>query len=244
LAFANNLMGEWTILCGGALDLRATPAVKHHIASPDVVVDDAGQQIRMYFHGRSTADNMAQRTFVALSQDGINFTPLAYSLGPSYFRVFRHEGYWYAMSKGGLLHRSVDGLTPFMTGIDSNPDAVPGERRQYNAPGNLRHVAVQKLGSRIAVYFTRIGDKPERILRAWIDLNGEWSTWVMGPAEEIMRPTTSYEGAALPLSRSKFGIARSAENALRDPAVFNEDKTYLLYSVMGERGIAIAELVG
>jgi hypothetical protein len=34
------------------------------------------------------------------------------------------------------------------------------------------------------------------------------------------------------------------ENALRDPAVFVDDdgKTYMLYSVMGEQGIAIAEL--
>ena len=39
------------------------------------------------------------------------------------------------------------------------------------------------------------------------------------------------------------GAVRGQENALRDPAIFSEDdRTYLLYSVAGESGIAIAEI--
>jgi hypothetical protein len=114
----------------------------------------------------------------------------------------------------------------------------------YNDQGNLRHLAVRKIGSRLAVYFTRIGDRPERIMRAWIDLTGDWSEWMLGPGEDVIRPTADFEGANLPLRESKSGMSVGRENALRDPAVFVDDdgKTYMLYSVMGEQGIAIAEL--
>ena len=52
-----------------------------------------------------------------------------------------------------------------------------------------------------------------------------------------------YEGANLPLRASQRGIAMQPMRELRDPAVFEDDgKTYLLYSVAGEHGIAIAQL--
>lgn len=53
-----------------------------------------------------------------------------------------------------------------------------------------------------------------------------------------------YEGANLPLLPSKRGIAQEPVGQLRAPCIFEEaGKTYLLYSVAGERGIAIAELI-
>jgi hypothetical protein len=52
-----------------------------------------------------------------------------------------------------------------------------------------------------------------------------------------------WEGAALPAKPSIRGIAPGAVRELRDPAIFVEaGRTYLLYSVAGESGIAIAEL--
>jgi hypothetical protein len=54
-----------------------------------------------------------------------------------------------------------------------------------------------------------------------------------------------YEGGMLPLTASRGGLVNVPVRQLRDPAIFREDgRTYLLYSVAGEHGIAIAELTG
>jgi hypothetical protein len=50
-------------------------------------------------------------------------------------------------------------------------------------------------------------------------------------------------GGNCPIEPSLFGPADEPKRRLRDPAFFNEDgKTWLLYSVAGEAGIAIAEI--
>jgi hypothetical protein len=58
-----------------------------------------------------------------------------------------------------------------------------------------------------------------------------------------LRPELDYEGAKLPNERSKRGYIDERVNQLRDPAIYEENgETYLLYSVAGESGIAIAEI--
>lgn len=53
-----------------------------HIASPDVVIDEDSQQIRLYYHGRLTDGRQATR--VAISRDGLNFVaqPGSWDLKP------------------------------------------------------------------------------------------------------------------------------------------------------------------
>ncbi len=244
LAYADQLAGPWTVVPGGALHVTDVPAARGHLASPDVIVDGGNRQIRMYFHGQPAHQKGVQRSFAALSCDGLAFTASDRDLGPFYFRVFEHGSGWFAISKGGHLHRSPDGLAPFTAGHDLYPGAKPGPRGKYNEPGNIRHVAVHKSGDHLAIYFTRIGDMPERILRAAVDLRPDWNAWKMGAAEEIARPVFEYEGAELPLRSSHSGAATGPENAIRDPAIFvdGDGLIYLLYAVMGEKGIAIAEL--
>ena len=54
----------------------------------------------------------------------------------------------------------------------------------------------------------------------------------------------AYEGADLTARPSLAVSAAGAENALRDPAIFREaGRTYLIYSIAGESGLAIAELM-
>lgn len=56
-------------------------------------------------------------------------------------------------------------------------------------------------------------------------------------------PECDYEGAGLPVAPSQRGAALGHEHAVRDPALYEEDgRLYLLYSVAGERGIAMARL--
>src|SRR5438094_549778 len=51
LACADHLEGPWRTYEPGVLDLDASYC-EHHIASPDVHVDDERRQLRLYFHGR------------------------------------------------------------------------------------------------------------------------------------------------------------------------------------------------
>jgi len=241
LAYADSLEGPWKIHPGGALKLADAPACRGHIASPDVHVDEQRRQIRMYFHG--PVPGKGQMSFVATSADGLSFRASDEVLGSFYFRCFQWNGWWYAMAKGGLLYRSKDGVSGFERGPNPFPGTDPRETA-FNAPGSIRHVALHRDGRTLWVYYSRIGDRPERILRSAIELEDDWRRWRAGPAEEVLRPEMPWEGADLPLRASSAGAARGREHALRDPAIFVEDgRVYLLYSIAGESGIAIAEIL-
>ena len=200
-----------------------------HIASPDVHVDHQNRRIVMYFHGLVAYGT--QRTRVATSGNGIDFAAREELLGPSYFRVFRHAGDTYALAMPGILLRSRDGLSGF-------------ERGPTLFEPLQRHTALRKLGDRLQVFWTRVGDAPERIYCSVVELKGPWSAWRAGDALEVLRPTTDWEGAQLPVEPSFRGAIGVEVNQLRDPAIYEEDgRVYLLYAVKGEAGIAIAELL-
>jgi hypothetical protein len=208
---------------------REVDAVITHIASPDVHVDEANRRIVMYYHGLVGYSDQQSR--VALSPDGLSFTPRPELLGPSYFRVFAHGGATYAVVMPGFLYRSADGLSGFERGPDLFGDPLQ------------RHTALLHRGDALWVFWTRVGDVPERILVSKVDLLGDWQAWRAGPAEELMRPETEWEGAALPPGPSYRGAINQPVNQLRDPCIFEEDgRTWLLYAVAGESGIAVAEL--
>lgn len=224
-----------------ALDkLRATPtpanlshdlfteATTPHIASPDVVVDEADRHILMYYHGLNGLQQQVTR--VATSTDGIFFVARPEILGRQYFRTFFHHAYTYAMAMPGQFYRSKDGLTGFEQGpLLFNP--------------NMRHSAVHKRGDTLFVFWTQVGEAPETILLSTIDVSADWTKWSIGPAVEVLRPERSWEGADAPVTPSLRSTAYGHVNQLRDPAVFEEDgRIYLLYAVAGESGIAIAEV--
>ena len=93
------------------------------------------------------------------------------------------------------------------------------------------------------MFWTRVGDIPELILLSTISLSVGWQAWKETEAIEVLRPERQWEGADAPLEPSVRSTAYGHVNQLRDPAVFVEDDhVYLLYSVAGESGIAIAEV--
>jgi hypothetical protein len=240
LAYADRLEGPWKIHAPGVLHLTNAPGCRGHIASPDVIVDETRREVRMYFHGPARAAD-GQKSFVALSPDGLSFKASEEMLGLFYFRVFRHADAWYALAKGGMLYRSADGLTKFEPGPSVFPE---GEARtgDLNGPGP-RHVAVLPDGEGLWVYYSSIGDAPERIRRARLALALNWREWKVAASEDVLRPERDWEGATLPVTASKAGAAKGRENALRDPAIFvdTDGRRYLLYSVAGEGGLAIAK---
>lgn len=242
LAYADRLEGPWKLHGPGALQLKEVPAARGHIASPDVHVDVQRKQIRMYFHA-PLAKGGGQMSFVATSSDGLNFTPSDEVLGIFYFRVIPYGDHWYAMAKGGEVYRSKDGLGNFEHGGNPFP-AIADQDRDHNKPGSVRHVALHRRGQSLDVYYTRIGDAPESILRSRIDLRPDWRNWKVSAPQLVLRPELAFEGSELPVKPSRAGAVQGPENALRDPAVFIEGgRVYLLYSVAGESGIAIAEVI-
>jgi hypothetical protein len=263
LAYADSLTGPWRVHPPGSLHLAqsgfltappaVTPeelarfearyrsrgsAISHdvlseittpHIASPDVHVDHANRRIVMYFHGLEGVGRQVSR--VALSADGIGFTARPEVIGASYMRIFPHDGMTYALTMPGVLSRSADGLGGFETGPTLfNP--------------NMRHAAVLKRDGALYVFWTQVGDAPERILLSRIGLDGDWSGWRDDPPVEVLRPERAWEGALAPNVPSIRSTAYGLVNQLRDPAVHEEDgAVYLLYAVGGESGIAIARVV-
>ena len=199
-----------------------------HIASPDVWVDHRRRQIRLYYHGR--LGNGLQRTRVALSADGLHFEAGDEILGLPYLRIFEHENSFYGLAMPAQLYRSRDGLGGFEGGPRLTAEPI-------------RHHALLNLLGRWYLFWTRIGDTPERILVSRLDTADDWRHWRLGPLREVHRATRPWEGGELPPDASRPGAAMQAVNQLRDPAIFVEaGKIYLLYAVAGERGIAIGEL--
>ena len=243
MAYANKVTGPWAIYSPGSLKLEdsffpstcppcslepgRTAPLYAHIASPDVHVREDLQQIVMYYHGRGEG---RQLTRAAVSADGINFEGKEEDLGRPYFRVIEYDGFHYAMSMPGYLFRSRNGLTNFEAG----PQFFSRD---------MRHSALLIKDQHLYVFFTNRGDEPERIMLSTISLKGDWSEWVASEPIEVLRPEKDYEGATLPLKASRGGYIDERVHQLRDPAIYQEgDKTYLLYSVAGESGIAIAEI--
>jgi len=100
-------------------------------------------------------------------------------------------------------------------------------------------------GDVLYVFWTQVGHAPERILLTAIQLHEDWQQWKELQTVEVLRPEHEWEGADLPLEPSVRGDITVRANQLRDPAIFEENGVvYLLYSVAGESGLAIARVDG
>ena len=234
LAYADTLEGPWRMHEAGVLPLQASHFAGH-LASPDVHVDEAEKRIRMYFHGADAPSGVGagpQYTRVAVSGDGLDFKVAKELLGRPYFRVFAFHGVTYALAMPGVFYRSKDGLTNFEEG----PTLFSK---------NMRHSALKLDGDQLSVFYTDVGDAPESILRTTIGLSPDWRDWRTSPPVTLLAPETDFEGVDCAREPSVRGLVHGRVRQLRDPAIYREDgRTYLLYAVAGESGIAIAELDG
>lgn len=257
LAYADDLKGPWKIYKPGTLQLtdcrcqdgpaKSEKSVRHegaesaedqvtHVASPDVHVDAAQKQLVMYFHCPLTKQGKnGQYSLRATSKDGIHFKADTIILGVSYFRVFQWKGSHYAIARNSKFSHSKDGITEFVEG--------PNSFLKVQNPSTLRHAALKLKGDSLYVFYSRVGDTPERILLSKIKLTPDWNDWTPTSPVTVAEPETEYEGASLPLVASKAGLYYGLTRELRDPYVFEENgKWYLLYTVAGENAIGIGEL--
>jgi hypothetical protein len=236
LAYADDLRGPWEVHPPGSLQLEDTQ-FDQHIASPDVHVDDEAERIRLYFHGccgpfQHPDGEFGQVTDVATSTDGIEFTVRGESIGAFYFRVWEYADRYYAVANDGHLYSSADPLSTF--------------ERHHQLFSDNRHFAVRLIDDELLqLFMTRIGDRPERIQVAVMDLSPPVEEWQANPhpPKTVLWPKRDYEGGNLPIETSEPGAAHDRTRALRDPAIFEEDgRAYVFYAIAGEHGIAGADL--
>ncbi|MFP8882364.1 MAG: hypothetical protein VCE43_24215 [Myxococcota bacterium] len=259
LAYADRLTGPWSIYEPGALHLSQTPFLQHppaipdsvdrellgvprapgvpsplddctipHIASPDVIADESSRTVRLYYHGLDAFASQISR--VAVSTDGLQFEARTEIVSPSYLRMFPHAGSWYGIAMPGGLFRSDSGIDDFEAGPTLfGPD--------------MRHAGLWKRNDTLWVFWTRVGDAPERILLSTIDLRGDWTRWEESEPVEVYRPMQGWEGAGEPIEPSVRSSVDHAVNQLRDPFILVDgDDVYMVYAVAGESGLGIARL--
>ena len=265
LAYADRVTGPWTIYEPGVLHARDTAFFRQqpdpietladfytHVASPEILIDPARKRFVMWVHGwwtngeRWPSDpreaqawarqkGYGQFTQPAESSDGIHFTVRPAITRTSYLRVFQRGPYLYAVSRLGVVSRASDPLASFERGQSLFRDSAYASR--------VRHVALALRGSLLYLFFTGLGDAPERVLMSTVELTDDWTLWRASPPVEVLRPETSYECVNLPNAPSEAGDINEPARQIRDPFVFEDaEKTYLFYASCGEQGIAAAEI--
>lgn len=265
LAYADTIEGPWKVHEPGVLPVRDTALFRPppdpvenlenfytHVASPEVEIDHKRRRLVMWFHGWWTDGKMwpvgepaarewargngyAQFTQAATSSDGVQFVPAPAITRISYLRVFRHDAALYGMARLGRLARATDPLASFELG--------PNPFRGGPYANRVRHVALLRRGAFVHVFFTAIGDAPERVLMATLDTTGDWNTWMASSAVEVLTPEAPYECVSMPVARSEAGDIKGPARQLRDPAIVEDNgRVFMFYSYCGEQGIAAAEL--
>lgn len=222
MAYAEELEGPWKVFNPGK-GVFGLDAVRgfafDHVASPDVHVDHRNRRFVMYYHAPALEVSLGQKTYVAVSADGLDFQPYsAEILGHMYMRVFRYRGYYYGVPRRGPMVRSRDGLTNFEPG----PDLFHYEDR---------HFALKLHDNRLFVFYSHELDRPEHIKVVEMEIGDpDWMNWRLKPnPAPVIKPERDYETNPQPV--------------LLDPFVYEEDgRYYLFYSVAKEQGIALAYL--
>ena len=265
LAYADAVTGPWKIHEPGVWHVRDSAlnrpqpdsarfgGFNTHFASPEIFIDHANRRVVLWAHGWYTngehwptepkaAQQWAnergygQFTQGAVSSDGVTFAAQPAITKESYIRVFQRGGALFGMARLGVLIRGDNPLASFTIGPNAFRDTTYKTTR-------VRHVALVPRGDRLYVFFTAIGDAPERMLLSTIDMTKAWTEWRASAPIDVMQPDMDYECGKLPAAPSAVGDILEPARQIRDPHVFeDEGKTYLFYAICGEQGIAGAEL--
>ena len=264
LAYADDLLGPWTIHPPGSLQIQDS----HFLAEPPAVSSDVAERLRA----------SQERRGVPMSHDGLFEATTPHIASPDV--QVDHQNQRIVMYFHGLddvstqlsrVATSSDGIN-----FDARPEqlgrsymrifhhngytysmAMPGQfyrsrdplgnfeegPRLFNA--NMRHSALLVRENTLFVFWTQVGDAPEHIMLSTVDIAGDWNSWQNTPGVEVLRPEYPWEGSSAPREPAVRSTAYGVVNQLRDPALYEDvasGRTYLFYAVGGEAGIAIAEV--
>ncbi|WP_044214449.1 hypothetical protein, partial [Saccharicrinis fermentans] len=238
----------------------------NHLASPDVVVDNKNQQIILYFHSGSSTyvhDKRVKKqlSYVSTSKYGLNFRAHIQPvfLGSSYFRVFTYQHNIFALSNSGTPYKAPNTAKPWSAPEDFD-FSVPLWQSHPNNPFRhdivndgitsglrVRHTSVRVYGDELHVFYSRLGDTPERIQMSTIDLSvGNWLKWDASyPPTELFSAAPGWEGGQYTPTPSKTSTAPENVNQLRDPYFFEDSNglLYLFYTGCGENAIGYVRLI-
>ena len=264
LAYADDLLGPWTIHPPGSLQIQDS----HFLAEPPAVSSDVAERLRA----------SQERRGVPMSHDGLFEATTPHIASPDV--QVDHQNQRIVMYFHGLddVSTQLSRVATSSDGIhfDARPEqlgrsymrifhhdgytysmAMPGQfyrsrdplgnfeegPRLFNA--NMRHSALLVRENTLFVFWTQVGDAPEHIMLSTVDIAGDWNSWQNTPGVEVLRPEYPWEGSSAPLEPSVRSTAYGVVNQLRDPALYEDvasGRTYLFYAVGGEAGIAIAEV--
>lgn len=243
IAYSDEIFTNWKILNHRINKVSEKTIFHDHVASPDLYVDNVENKIYMFFHSRIKGSRM-QQTFLSKSNDGINFELVGDSLDlPFYFRHVITETKTFAVTKGGNMY--VNSISPIISAwraLNNINSGNSNEEVMHNKFGSIRHVSLIYYMKTLIVFYTKIGDAPERIYAAKIEEN-EKGLWLISKEFEITRPELNFEGVNLNITASVSGPSLQEENSLRDPYVLQDGENYyIFYACAGESGIAVGKL--
>ncbi len=236
MAYSNHINGPYKLHSEPVLNIEDTVYKGgNHICAPAVYPNSKTKTFEMVFHGQSKQSGHNQS--YASSKDGLTFTGANATLGNSsalgYLHAIREGDHWLGIGKSGRMYTAPDLAGPWTAGR-----ALPPE----HGIKRWRHADLLEHKGRMWALYSALGDTPERIRAVEILSRGK-KPKVSDPII-VLTPEHKWEGADLPVTTGKNGEAKLPVHALRDPTVFKDadGKMYILYSVKGEFGIAIAEL--
>ena len=164
---------------------------------PDVHVDTVDETIVMPFHGLDGLGRQVTR--VATSPNGIHFTAQPDIFSRSYLRAFTNHSHTYALVMPGQVYRFTDGQYPLEEGpLLFNKD--------------IRHSALLKKGDSLHVFWSQVGDVPERILMSTIDRSVDWREWRETESIDVLCLERPWKGAGAPLEPSVRSVAYGNAN--------------------------------
>ena len=163
-------------------------------------------------------------------------------------------GHSFAELLPGQLGRMRHGFVMPTAGLASSSSAVNSSSTSSSAPFSSAVSAAASAASAAStfsfsthlLFFTRVGDAPERILVASLRANesGEVTSWPPSHAVTLLEPSEEEAGGA-PVLASRRGSASGRVRELRDPAVLVccGRRVFLFWAYGGESGISGGELV-
>ncbi|KAI2491538.1 hypothetical protein MHU86_23015 [Fragilaria crotonensis] len=234
---ASSLEGPWheAILKLPSLDKCAAG-----LHSPDVVLFHG--KYYMYAHLHSCQDVKGKQATIVLTSTDLAHWELprktAYAAKEYFYtRVFLHNNIFYAIAK------SQENPVGSMVLLSSDSPLGPFQYVKTFVEG-VRNVSLHQKGDRLFVFYSLIGDLPERILLGVIHLNAV-AEWRLRPGPIILEPL--HDGDLVP---SEAGPAPcAAVPQLRDPFFVpdsnegeSELRGILFFTVRGELAIGAARL--
>lgn len=215
----------------GVLCLENTPGY-NHISSPDVVIDEQNKRFILYYHCPYNNGKAPQSTFIAYSKDGLHFESTNINISFPYFRHFEYKNEIYGIA---LNDRSRSVLYKHINGEFVEYEKIIPIK-------NTRHSCALTYNDKLYIFYSVVGDCPEHICVCELEIIE--NTPIVKKNRTLVYPEFEYEHANLTPIPSKYGAEYNKINQLRDPYVYVENEQfYLFYTVCGEKGIALCEIL-